>query len=130
MEAISKDEVPERLANADIFVNTTNIDNTPVSVLEAMATGLPVVSTNVGRIPYLLSHETDALLVPPDDAPAFAAAVSRLIDDPELARRLALAGRRKVEEFDWQIMLKRWDALLLDAASRGRRAHVMGDALK
>src|SRR6185436_16069131 len=67
---VPKREVPERLSHADIFLNTTNVDNTPVSVLEAMACGLCVVNTNVGGLPYLLEHEEDALLVPPADVAA------------------------------------------------------------
>ncbi len=73
--AVPKQEVPAALSCGDIFLNTTNFDNTPVSVLEAMACGLSVVSTNVGGIPYLLEHEVDSLLVPPDDAQAMALAV-------------------------------------------------------
>jgi glycosyltransferase involved in cell wall biosynthesis len=53
-DSISKTAVPDLLRTGDIFLNTTNVDNTPVSVLEAMASGLCVVSTNVGGIPYLL----------------------------------------------------------------------------
>ncbi|WP_322509697.1 glycosyltransferase family 4 protein [Anaerolinea sp.] len=62
---VAKDEVPRVLQQGDIFLNTTNVDNTPVSIMEAMACGLCVASTRVGGIPYLLQHEQDALLVPP-----------------------------------------------------------------
>jgi glycosyltransferase involved in cell wall biosynthesis len=54
---IPREEVPIWLSKGDIFVNTSNFDNTPVSVLEAMACGLCIVTTNVGGIPYLLEHE-------------------------------------------------------------------------
>ena len=64
---VPKSSIASWLNRGDIFLNTTNIDNTPVSVLEAMACGLCVVSTNVGGMPYLLEHEHDALLVEPDD---------------------------------------------------------------
>ena len=56
--------MPGQLDQADVFLNTTNYDNTPVSVLEAMACGLPLVSTNVGGIPYLLEDGKTALLAP------------------------------------------------------------------
>ncbi len=63
--SVEKSEVPAWLAKGDIFLNTTNVDNTPVSVIEAQAAGLCVVSTNVGGIPFLLENGKDALLVPP-----------------------------------------------------------------
>jgi glycosyltransferase involved in cell wall biosynthesis len=109
---VTKAEVPDWMNRADIFLNTTNIDNTPVSVLEAMACGLCVISTNVGGIPYLLEHEHDALLVPPDDPVAMATAVRRLLTEPGLAERLSRNARQTVEEFDWSILLPRWEALL------------------
>ena len=117
---IAKSDVPVWLQKGDIFVNTTNVDNTPVSVLEAMACGLPVVTTNVGGIPYLLDDGRDALLVPPDDPPAMAAAVSRILDDQRLARQLTQQGRGKVEGFDWDVMVLRWDELLRKAATHSR----------
>src|SRR5690606_12202159 len=77
--AVAKRDVPSWLNKGSIFLNTTNVDNTPISVMEAMACGLCIVSTNVGGIPYLLEHELDALLVPPDDPEAMAAAVRRIL---------------------------------------------------
>lgn len=108
---ITKAEVPRWLNQGDIFLNTTTVDNTPVSVLEAMACGLGVVSTNVGGIPYLLEHEHDALLVPPNDPEAMAAAVRRLLTEPGLAERLSRNGRLKVLRFDWSVVLPQWEAL-------------------
>jgi glycosyltransferase involved in cell wall biosynthesis len=112
---IRKDDVSTYLNRGDIFLNTTNIDNTPVSVLEAMACGLCIVSTNVGGIPYLLKHEYNALLVPRDDPAAMAAAVRRLLAEPALAERISLNARRDVERFDWSIVLPRWEQLLAEA---------------
>jgi glycosyltransferase involved in cell wall biosynthesis len=109
---IPKEEVPVWLQKGDIFLNTTNVDNTPVSVIEAMALGLCIVSTNVGGIPYLLEHETDALLVHPNDPDAMAAAVRRILSEPELARRLSENARKKAEQFDWSVILPKWEELL------------------
>jgi glycosyltransferase involved in cell wall biosynthesis len=108
---IKKAEVPGWLNRGDIFINTTNVDNTPVSVIEAMACGLCVVSTNVGGIPYLLEHEGDALLVPPNDAEAMADAVRRVLAGPGLAERLSRNARRKAEGFDWSVVVPQWEAL-------------------
>ncbi|HEX2205773.1 MAG TPA: glycosyltransferase family 4 protein, partial [Longimicrobium sp.] len=109
---VPKAEVPARLAEGDVYLNTPRADNTPVTVLEAMACGLCVVSTEVGGIPYLLDDGGDALLVPPGDAEAMAAAVLRLLRDPALAGRLSRAGRRKAEGCDWSAVLPRWEGLL------------------
>lgn len=108
---VPKEEVPRWVNQGDIFLNTTNVDNTPVSVMEAMACGLCVVSTDVGGIPYLLEHEQDALLVPSADLEAMAAAVRRILTKPGLAARLSHNARRKAEHFDWSAILPQWESL-------------------
>ncbi len=116
---VPKDEVPGWLAQGDVFLNTTDFDNTPVSVIEALACGLCVVSTNVGGIPDLLRHEGDALLVPAGAAEAMASAVGRLLSEPGLSGRLSRQARATAEAFDWAFILPRWESLL--AAAAGRR---------
>ena len=96
----------------DIFLNTSRIDNMPVSVLEAGAFGLPVVATRVGGIPDLLEHERTGLLVPDGDVGAMAAAVRRLLVDPALARRLSAAGRALAEQSGWEMIMPQWEALI------------------
>jgi glycosyltransferase involved in cell wall biosynthesis len=98
-----------------MFLNTSTIDNAPVSVLEAMACGLDVISTNVGGIPFLLQHEHDALLVPPNDAAAMADSVRCLLSRPDLAERLSRNARAKTEQMDWPVILPQWEQLLLEA---------------
>jgi glycosyltransferase involved in cell wall biosynthesis len=109
---VSKSEVPQWLNQGDIFLNTTNIDNTPVSVLEAMACGLCVVSTNVGGLPYLVEDGNEALLVDPNSAEAMANAVRRVLSDSQLASRLSSEGRRKVVSFDWSVIGSEWERIL------------------
>lgn len=109
---VDKSDVPLWLDREDIFINTTNIDNTPVSVIEAMACGLCVVSTNVGGLPYLLEDGADALLVPPRAAQAMANALRRILTEPGLAEKLSGAGRRKAEGFDWNLVQTKWLSLL------------------
>jgi glycosyltransferase involved in cell wall biosynthesis len=111
---VSKDDIPHRLHQGDIFLNTTRVDNTPVSVLEAMACGLCIISTNVGGIPYLLQNEHNALLVPTDDDAAMAKAVRRVLTEKGLADRLSYNARRKVEQFDWSYILPKWERVLTD----------------
>jgi glycosyltransferase involved in cell wall biosynthesis len=119
---VSKREVPQVLSAGDIFLNTTNTDNAPVSVLEAMACGLCVVSTNVGGVPYLVEDERTALLVPPDNADAMAGAVLRILENPELADRLSRNGREKAECCDWTPIIGQWRSLLAATAARSRPA--------
>jgi glycosyltransferase involved in cell wall biosynthesis len=109
---VAKHDVPKALNAGDIFLNTTHLDNTPVSVIEAMACGLPVVSTNVGGIPYLLEHGKTALLVQPGNVGEMAAAVNRLMTDPDLAAQLSANGRKLAESFDWEVVLPQWCRLL------------------
>lgn len=91
----------------DVYVNPTNADNMPISVLESLAAGVPVVSTNVGGIPDLLEHGGDGVLVPPRDPEALAAAVLSLLDDPALAERVIAAGVRKARAFGWEAVWPR-----------------------
>jgi glycosyltransferase involved in cell wall biosynthesis len=116
---VPKAEVPKWLDRGDIFLNTARIDNTPISVLEAMAGGLCVVSTSVGGIPYLLSDEHDALLVPAEDPAAMATSVRRLLREPGLGGRLSSNGRGTAEQFDWSVILPRFEHLL-DSLAAGR----------
>jgi glycosyltransferase involved in cell wall biosynthesis len=117
--AVYKTTVPDWLNQGDIFLNTSNVDNTPVSILEALACGLCVVSTNVGGISYLLEHEGNALLVPPNDPEAMALAVRRLLMEPGLAGRLSYHARMQAECFDWSTILPQWEALLTSTAEAG-----------
>ena len=98
----------------DIFINTTNIDNTPVSVIEAMALGLTIISTNVGGIPYLIEHEKEGVLVHKNDAEAMAAAIYQLIENPFIAIEMTQKARKKVEQMDWNVVKYQWNKVLND----------------
>ena len=112
---IAKHDIPAHLAAADIFLNTTNVDNAPLSVLEAMATGLCVVSTAVGGIPFLLHDGDTALLVPPDDADAMSTAVEKIVGDSKLANRLSGRAHAFARSRDWAHVLPLWDRLIDEA---------------
>lgn len=106
---------PEWIALAkdhNIFINTTNFDNMPVSVIEAMALGLPVVSTAVGGMPYLIEDGIDGVLVPVNDVSAMAEVILRLQSNPDLAHAIAARARVKAEGFDWAVVRERWVAVL------------------
>ena len=115
-----RDDVGELLAKADLFVLSSRSEGLPLSILEAMATGLPVVASRVGGVPELVVDGETGLLVPPGDPHALAAAIERLLDDPALRRRLGTAGRTRVSEhFDLasarRAHLDLYRALLADA---------------
>jgi glycosyltransferase involved in cell wall biosynthesis len=110
--AIAKQDVPAELAAHDILLNTTTAESFGVAVMEAAASGLPIVSTSVGEIPYLWTHGTDALLVPPGNAEAMASAVIELLERPGLAGKLSLNARIKSEAYDWRVIVPQWLQLL------------------
>ena len=110
---VQKNEVPRVLSEADIFLNTTNVDNTPVSMIEAMACGLCVITTRAGGTPFLVSEGREGLLVECGDVQAMAEGVVRLLEDEPLARCLSQAARQKANDWNWPRMLADWDRLLL-----------------
>ena len=91
-------DVPQLLASSDVFVLSSGSEGLPLSILEAMAAGLPVVATKVGGVPELVLEGETGFLVPPGDPHSLAAALERLLDDSELRGRLGAAGRIRVEE--------------------------------
>jgi len=93
----SRQDVPGLLAAADIYVNSSLWEGTPVSVLEAMAAGLPVVATTVGESPFMLSQET-GVLVPHSQPQELAAAIISLLDSPQKRTELGLAARARVKK--------------------------------
>lgn len=95
----------------DIFLNTNRMDNMPVSLLEVAGSGLPIVSTRVGGIPYMLSDEETALLVENQDIEGMATSVQRLLTDPSMAMKLSLNGRKMAESCTWPNIRVQWESL-------------------
>jgi glycosyltransferase involved in cell wall biosynthesis len=92
----------------DIYLQSPSIDNMPLSVLEAFASGLPVVSTDVGGVSAILEHEKHGLLASPDDHCALAAHVLRLLNDPVGARRMARAALETCRSRVWSELRGQW----------------------
>jgi len=109
---LSKEDWIALSENYDFFLNTTNVDNTPISVIEAMALGLIVISTNVGGIPYLLEHKKDAYLVESQNAEQMTNSVLELMHNSELASQLMQNARKKAESFRWEKVKRNWIELL------------------
>lgn len=109
---LTKEEWWELASKHDIFINTTHFDNTPVSVMEAMALGLPVISTKVGGIPFLLANEQNALLVPDNDITAMTNAVLDLLENKPKNNLLITNARTFIEQMDWQLVKQSWVSIL------------------
>lgn len=108
---VLKKEEWHKLANDyDIFINTTNFDNTPVSVIEAMALGLTVVSTNAGGMPYLIENGKDGIIVDKNDHEKMAKEIITLIQLNN--QQLSLNARLKSEKFGWNVVKQQWEDLL------------------
>lgn len=106
-----RSDVPDLLSEADILVLPSRWEGLPLIVLEAMAANCPVVASNVDGIAEVLRHEHSALLVPPDNPAAMAAAIERLLLDASLRQRLAAQARRDVEAYSAENIAKRLIAL-------------------
>lgn len=96
----------------DIFINTTNFDNMPVSIMEAMALGMPVVSTSVGGLPYMIESGVNGVLVEPNNAAAFVDAIMDLIQNPVRATSMARNARTGIERMDWEVVKGEWGEAL------------------
>lgn len=103
--------MPDLCDQADVFVNSSVVDNQPVSVLEAFAAGLPAVSTGAGDIAAMVRDGETGLLVPPGDPAAMAKAVADLLDDPDRALGMARRARQEVEEYTWPRVRDAWAAV-------------------
>lgn len=109
---LSKKEWINLSQESDFFISTTTFDNTPVSIIEAMALGLPIISTNVGGMPYLINQNIDGVLVPQYDIHAFVKAIENLIRNPIKTRDLTLRARKKISTFHWDRVKMLWREVL------------------
>jgi len=110
---LSKEEWIKLSENYDFFINTTNVDNTPVSVIEAMALGMIIVTTDAGGIPYLVSNEKDAIVVERDKSSTMAQKINGLIDTSLKSVNFSMNARIKAESFDSKNIIKPWKEILV-----------------
>jgi glycosyltransferase involved in cell wall biosynthesis len=106
--AISHKSIPQFYDRADVFVNASNLDNMPVSVLEAFASGTPVITTAPESMRYIVDHERTGLLSEPGDAAALAMNILRLLGDSELATKLAQNAFAESNRYAWQSVRDQW----------------------
>lgn len=100
--------MPRLYDEADIFVNSSVLDNQPISVLEAFAAGLAVVSTGTGDIATMVRDGETGLIIPPENPAAMAEAVATLLDDPNRALLMARRARKELEKHTWAQVKKLW----------------------
>jgi glycosyltransferase involved in cell wall biosynthesis len=123
---LDSDRIYNLYIQADLMLNSSTVDNMPISILEALACGVPVVSSNVGGIPYMVQDNQTALLVPPGNEQAMAEAALKVLNDAKLAARLSDAGIAMVKKFAWPQVREQLLAAYHDALS-GKRKNQCND---
>jgi glycosyltransferase involved in cell wall biosynthesis len=105
---IDNRDIPALYHSAAVLLNPSTVDNMPISILEGWASGVPVVSTNVGGIPFLVNEGQNALLVDPGNPEQMAEAALRVLTSPALCSSLAASGRAAAERFCWRNVREQW----------------------
>lgn len=98
---LDRDEMAALYRDADLMLNASRVDNMPNAILEAMASGVPVITTDAGGIPFIVEQGRTAMLVPVDDAAALATATREVLDDAALRAALVSQGLAEVERYRW-----------------------------
>ena len=103
--------MPKLYADSDIYLNASEVDNQPVSILEAFASGLPVISTPAGDIPSMVRHGDTGLLVPPEAPVAMSRAIAETLDRPERALQMAEQAHGELDRYTWKAVRDEWKAV-------------------
>jgi len=115
---VTREKIGDFYNQADILVNASRVDNMPVSILEAFASGLPVVTTDAGGIPVIVQHEQTGLMSMTEDWKSLAANVIRLLQDSALAKRLAWNAYRQSSAYHWDAIRTHWLSLYRELAQQ------------
>jgi glycosyltransferase involved in cell wall biosynthesis len=105
---VEQDKMPELYDTVDIYLNSPNTDNMPGSLIECYASGVPIVTTNAGGIPYISEDEKTVLMVEINDHEALARQAVRLLEDETLAQRLIEGGQASLGRFSWEKVRSEW----------------------
>jgi glycosyltransferase involved in cell wall biosynthesis len=108
---VERSEIARYYDEADIFLNTSSIDNMPVSIIEAFAAGLPVVTTDAGGIPYLITDRINGHLLKINDYAGVAERLIELVERPDEMSRLSRAGRNEIRKYRWETAGPKWKSL-------------------
>ncbi|HTG87414.1 MAG TPA: glycosyltransferase family 4 protein [Pyrinomonadaceae bacterium] len=124
---VAPHKMHELYDEAHIFLNSSNIDNMPGSILESFATGMPVISTSAGGIRCIVAHEQTGLLVPRNDHDAMAAWAMHLLESPEIASSIARNAYEECAAYKWEAVREKW--LAAYARLAGREASTAGSVV-
>ena len=113
---VEHEEIYDHYTNADVFLNASRIDNQPLSILEAFACGLPVVTTDAGGIPDIVSDQETGFVVPIDDCEALAERATKLVADCNIATTMVQKARKEVTKYTWEVVCDQWLRLYRDVA--------------
>jgi len=105
---VSPEWMPKLYADCDIYLNASEVDNQPVSILEAFASGMPVISTPTGDIASMVKDGETGLIVPPTAPAAMARAIQETLDRPDRARHMAEEAHNTLERFSWSAVRESW----------------------
>ena len=120
---VPPNRIGEHYDEADIYLNGSEIDNQPLSLLEAFACGLPIVTTDAGGIPDIVSDGDTGFLVPRGNAQMLAERAMELLNDPDLALSLARNGNRECRKYSWAVLRDAWINVYAELANeQGRQA--------
>jgi len=108
---LDPDEMVSLYHSADIMINPTTVDNMPNAILESMACGVPVVTTNVGGIPYIVKNESTALMVEVNNPVEMAKQVRKLCENPILYQTLVANGIAEIKQYSWTKIRQQWLSL-------------------
>jgi glycosyltransferase involved in cell wall biosynthesis len=122
--AVGNQEIHRFYDENDIFINASEVDNLPVSILEAFASGTVVASTSPGGIPFLVEHSRTGLLSPPGSTQELAQNVIDIVDDPEFAEAMAMAAYEEFKRRTWPFLRKQWIENYLKLAGDPRRIQI------
>jgi glycosyltransferase involved in cell wall biosynthesis len=101
-------DIPALYDSAEIYLTSPNIDCMPGSLLECFASGLPVIATKTGGIPYIVTHGRTGLLVDINDHEVMADCAVRLLEEPELAERITRTAYEELEQYRWENIRQQW----------------------
>lgn len=121
---VAPDRMHEYIDAADIYLNGSDIDNMPGSIIEAFSSGVPVVTTEAGGIPYIVSHERTGLMVARGDYKSMAEGAIRLLEDGEFAASLIKSARNQCRRYSWESVRNEWLDLYLGLAPAPRIAQI------
>ena len=108
---VRREDIPEVYARHDVFVFPSLVEGMPLTLLEAMATGMPVVTTNTSGMADVVEDEVNGLLVPAADAEKLARGIERLCESVDLRKRLGLAGQQTMRRYTWERVAEKMEAV-------------------